>query len=55
MREIALFGEDHAHQQIVGALVERLAREHGIGVRLDWRNAVGGHGRVHLPDHQLQH
>lgn len=46
MREIALFGEDSAHQQIVGALVERLARKHGIGVRLDWRNAVGGHGRV---------
>ena len=46
MREIALFGEDSAHEQIVGALVERLACEHGVDVRLDWRNAVGGHGRV---------
>ena len=46
MREIALFGEDYAHQQIGGALVKRLACEHGIGVRPDWRNAIGGHGRV---------
>ena len=46
MREIALFVEDYAHRQFVGALVERLAREHGIDLRLDWRNALGGHGKV---------
>ena len=46
MREVALFVEDYAHRQFVGALVERLARERGIGMRLDWRNALGGHGRV---------
>ncbi len=46
MREVALFVEDHAHQQIVGALVRRLAGEHGVAVRLDWRSAVRGHGRV---------
>ena len=46
MREISLFVEDIAHQQVIGALVQRLAREYGIAVRLDWRNAVRGHGRV---------
>ena len=46
MREIALFVEDFAHRQIVGALVKRLADEQGVAVELDWRNAVGGHGAV---------
>ena len=46
MRKIALFGEDFAHQEVIGALVRRLASEIGIEVQLDWRNAVGGHGRV---------
>ena len=46
MREIALFVEDFAHQQVIGALVRRLADAHGLDVRLDWRSAVRGHGRV---------
>lgn len=46
MREIALFGEDYAHRVIVGALAQRIAGEIGISVRLDWRNAVRGHGQV---------
>ena len=46
MREIALFVEDEAHRLFVGALVKRIAQKRGIGIRLDWRNAVGGHGRV---------
>ena len=46
MREIALFCEDFAHQRVVGALVQRLADEYGIDVRLQWRSAVRGHGRV---------
>ena len=46
MREIALFVEDFAHQQVVGALVRRLADEYRIDVRLEWRSAVRGHGRV---------
>ena len=46
MREIALFVEDFAHQQVIGALVQRLAKEYGIDVRLDWRSAIRGHGRV---------
>ncbi len=46
MREVALFVEDYAHRQVIGALVERIAGDCCIGVRLDWRNAVGGHGKV---------
>lgn len=46
MPEIALFGEDYAHRQIVGALVQRTADDFAISVHLDWRSAVRGHGRV---------
>ena len=46
MNEIALFVEDDAHQQVIGALVQRIADEFEIDIRLDWRNAVGGHGKV---------
>ena len=46
MREIALFGEDNAHEQVIGALVRRMAVEYNIPIRLNWRNAVGGHGKV---------
>ena len=46
MREIALFVEDYAHQQVIGALVHRIAEEYNIPIHPDWRNAVGGHGKV---------
>ena len=46
MHEIALFVEDYAHQQVVGALVERLAEEYAISVRRRWHSAVRGYGRV---------
>ena len=46
MREIALFVEDEAHRQVIGALVRRLANEHSVKARLDWRNAIRGHGKV---------
>ena len=46
MREIALFVEDYAHQQVIGTLVRRIAEEQNISVRLDWRNAVGGYPQV---------
>ena len=45
-REIAAFGEDNAHRQVIGALVQRLASKSGLTVHLDWRSATGGHGRV---------
>ena len=46
MREIALFVEDFAHEQVIGGLVERIAGECDVRVRLDWRNSVKGHGEV---------
>lgn len=46
MREIALFGEDYAHRQVIDALVRRLACEFDVPVNLDWRSASKGHGRV---------
>ena len=46
IREIALFGEDSAHRQIVDALVSRLAEESDIAVRLTWVSARGGYGKV---------
>ena len=46
MCEVALFVEDNAHQEIIGALLERLAGESGMTVRPDWRSTVGGRGRV---------
>ena len=46
MHEIALFVEDYAHQQVIGALVQKVADQHGVNVQLRWRSAVRGHGRV---------
>ncbi len=46
MREVALFVEDYAHEQVIGGLVERIANECNISVQLDWRNAVRGRGEV---------
>ena len=46
MREIALFVEDDAHRKIIETLVHRIAGEYGVRLQLDWRNAVGGYGRV---------
>ena len=60
MRRIALFVEDYAHQQFLGALLQRLAEESGVSIRLDWRNARRGHGAVvkefkqYLRDVQMQ-
>lgn len=46
MREVALFVEDDAHRQIIGPLVKRIAEEQRVAIRLHWRTAVRGHGRV---------
>ena len=48
MREIALFVEDHAHQQVIGALLHRIAKEFSIEIKLQWRNAIGGQARVNI-------
>lgn len=46
MRQIALFVEDHAHRQVIGTLVQRIAGEVGVAIHLDWRNSVGGYAKV---------
>lgn len=46
MRRISLFGEDDAHQKIIGTLVQQLADEAETAVQLEWRNAVDGYGAV---------
>lgn len=46
MREIAIFVEDFAHEQFLSALVQRLARDYGVEVKLDPRNTRRGHGAV---------
>ena len=46
MYEVALFAEDHAHRQVIHPIVQRIAAEREVDLRLDWRNAVGGYGRV---------
>jgi len=46
MIEIALFGEDFAHQTVVGTLVQRIGSDIGLSTDLRWISAVGGHGRV---------
>lgn len=45
-KRIAAFVEDFAHRQVIGALIDRVATEGGIEVRVDWRNARRGHGQV---------
>lgn len=46
MHDVTLFGEDNAHEAVVGALVARIAEENGIDIRQQWRGAAGGHGMV---------
>ena len=46
IREISLFVEDTAHEKVIGTLVQRIADSHGVSVRLNWRNAVGGYSQV---------
>lgn len=46
MHRVALFVEDNAHQVVIGTLVQRLANEVDVSVRLDWRSTRRGHGKV---------
>lgn len=46
MRNLALFVEDYAHEKIISALVSKIAAEFSFNVKFDWRNTVGGHGKV---------
>lgn len=46
MREILLFVEDFGHEEILSAVISRLAQEYDIEVTINPRSATGGHGRV---------
>lgn len=46
MREVLLFVEDYAHKAFLDALLQRMAAEYGVDIRMDWRNARRGHGAV---------
>jgi hypothetical protein len=46
MRRIILFVEDYGHEEFITALIERLAHEEGIGVKIIRRSVRGGHGKV---------
>ncbi len=45
-KNIAAFGEDFAHKTVIDALITRVANELRVPVRVDWRNARRGHGKV---------
>lgn len=46
MRKILLFVEDFGHEEILSAVISRLAQEYKIEVAINSRSATGGHGRV---------
>lgn len=46
MRRIVLFVEDYGHEAFIQTLVNRLARENGIKVKIEPRCVRGGHGKV---------
>jgi hypothetical protein len=46
MRRIVLFVEDYGHEEFIRALIERLAREHGVSLKIVPRNVRGGYGKV---------
>ena len=46
MREVAFFVEDYGHEIVLESLINRLAREFAVPVRLRKYTASGGHGRV---------
>lgn len=46
MREIALFCEDYAHNEIIGAIVRRIAEEFASAPELVFRSSAHGHSMV---------
>jgi hypothetical protein len=46
MPSVDLFVEDQAHEEFVGAIVRRRAKELGKDLKTHFRSARGGHGRV---------
>lgn len=46
MRSILLFVEDYGHEEFITALIEKLAHEEDIPVKIIRRSVRGGHGKV---------
>ena len=46
MRRIVLFVEDYGHEEFIRALIERLARECNVSLKIVPRNVRGGYGKV---------
>lgn len=46
MIEIALFVEDYGHETLLQSLLNRLATDHAVAVKIIPRSTRGGHGRV---------
>ncbi|MGK5091110.1 hypothetical protein WDW89_03725 [Deltaproteobacteria bacterium TL4] len=46
MRRIVLFAEDYGHEEVIKALVERIAHEYDIPFKLNPLSVRGGHGTV---------
>ena len=51
---VEFFVEDNPHEQLLVPLVERVAREEGIGLQCRVRNARGGHARAMLSFERYQ-
>jgi hypothetical protein len=49
---VDMFAEDRAHEELLRALVTRIAHDEGVAVHVRVRNALGGHGRV-LQEYRL--
>ena len=46
MPDVLIFGEDYAHEVVLRTLVDRLAHEYSLPVKIHVRSATGGHGRM---------
>jgi len=44
MRKVVLFAEDYGHEEFIGSLVKRLAREYDVELQFVPRSVRGGHG-----------
>ena len=46
MRNVLVFGEDYGHEVVLRTLLDRLAAEYRVPLKVQVRSAVGGHGRM---------
>jgi hypothetical protein len=46
MRNVLVFGEDYGHEVVLRTLLDRLAADYRVPLRVQVRSAVGGHGRT---------